>query len=165
MNKAVSHLQDQSFFDMFNVDNTLEPHTLKTCAGVMETSGRGAHGFIVDSIDKKISLSLPTLIECSAIVNKREEIPTPEAAWHHQHLRPIAEQIPLLDPYAQKLHLGWVILVDVCLGNTHKPAELCVMKTHNLDNGCPRLFPHVTVTSVWRRHSASRIFLRPFPPR
>lgn len=24
------------FFDMFNVDNTLEPYTLKTCAGVME---------------------------------------------------------------------------------------------------------------------------------
>lgn len=158
------------FFDMFNVDNTLEPYTLKTCAGVMETSGRREYGFVVESIDKKISLSLPTLIECNAIPNNRKEIPTPEAAWHHQHLRPIAEQIPPLDPdaeillligrdllrvhkvrkqfngkhndpYAQKLDLGWVIVGDVCLGNTHKPAEVSVMKTHIF----PPCFSHIIV--------------------
>lgn len=89
------------FFDMFNVDNTPEPYTLKTCAGVMETPGRRAHGFIVESIDEKICLSLPTLIECSSIPCNR----TPEAAWHHQHLRPIAKQIPPLDPDAEILLL------------------------------------------------------------
>lgn len=74
----------------------------------------------------------------------RSEIPTPEAAKHHSHLKPIAHLIPELDPnaqillllgrdvlkvhkvgdqcngpnntpYAQKLDLGWVVVGEVCL--------------------------------------------------
>lgn len=93
-------------------------------------------------------------------------MPTAEAALHHPHLKAIAAEIPPLDPsadillligrsllrvhkvreqingrdnapFAQKLDLGWVIVGDVCLGNTHKPSKVNVLKTHVLDNGRP----------------------------
>ncbi len=37
-------------------------------------------------------------------------------------------------PFANKTDLGWLIVGDVCLGNSHKPAVLSY-KTHMLDNG------------------------------
>jgi len=111
-------------------------------------------------------MALPTLTECNEIPNDRSEIPTPEAAYHHQHLRQISTEIPPLDldadillllgrdiirahrirkqhngphnaPYAQKLDLGWVIIGDVCLGSTHKTNMVSTMKTCILENGRP----------------------------
>ena len=60
---------------------------------------------MIEAIDGVVSLALPTLIECNLIPNNREEIPTPEAATHHCHLRTIASKIPPLDPSAEILLL------------------------------------------------------------
>ena len=97
------------------------------------------------------------LIVCNHIPNNREEIPIPEAANSHNHLRAISNKIPPLDPsaeillvlgrdinhahncqslsnrkhnapYAQNLDLGWVIIADICLGDVHRPV-LNVFKT------------------------------------
>lgn len=159
-------LAKTEFFDMFNIQGTVEPYTLKTCAGIKETSGRRACGYTVESAEGKLNFPLPVLIECNAIPNNREEIPTPEATRHHHHLRSITTEIPPLDPdvdillligrnllrahkvrkqlngrhndpYAQKLDMGWVIIGDVCLGSAHKPTEVSTLKTHVLDNGHP----------------------------
>ncbi|XP_062912771.1 uncharacterized protein LOC134350893 [Mobula hypostoma] len=88
------------FFDLFNIKGHNSPYSLKMCAGVVETAGRRVHGFQVESMDGQVILSLPTLIECSAILNNHSEIPTPEAALHHAHLKPLAQKIPELDPQA-----------------------------------------------------------------
>lgn len=58
-------LARSEFFDMFNIQGPAAPYTLTTCAGVAETAGRRAHGYIVESADGKMSWPLPTLIECN----------------------------------------------------------------------------------------------------
>ena len=157
------------FCDLFNVKSHNSPYSLKTCAGVVETSGRRAHGFQVESIDGQVTLSLPTLIECNKIPNNRREIPTPEAAQHHAHLKPLVHHIPKLDPqapimlllgrdiirvhkvrkqingphdspYAQRLDLGWVIVGNVCLGSVHKPTTVSTYFTNTLENGRHSVF-------------------------
>lgn len=154
------------FFDVFNVQGMPAPYVLRTCAGVVDVSGKRAQGFIVESLDGKTSIPLPTLTECNQLPNNREEIPTPEAAYHHSHMRAIANELPALDdnadillllgrdilqvhkvreqfngpydaPYAQKLDLGWVIVGDVCLGGAHKKKEVSTLKTCILENGRP----------------------------
>lgn len=65
-------LAKTEFFYMFDIQTTTEPYTLKTCAGVVETSGRRACGYTIESVDGKMSFPLPTLIECNAIPNNRE---------------------------------------------------------------------------------------------
>jgi len=149
---------------MFSVRGSSGPYTLKTCAGVVQATGRRAHGFIVESGDGEIHFPLPTLIECNSMPDNRDEIPTAVAALHHRHLKVIADKIPPIDPsakillllrrdiirahkvhqqlngphdapYAQKLDLGWVIVGDVCLGKCHKPSPVNCMRTHILENG------------------------------
>ncbi|XP_060772289.1 uncharacterized protein LOC132883105 [Neoarius graeffei] len=175
--KVYAVIDDQSnrslvkpeFFDVFDVSCQSLPYRLKTCAGVAEASGRRACGFQISSMDGHVTLPLPTLIECNNIPDNRSEIPTPQAAHHHSHLRPIAGQIPELDhdaqimmllgrdiirvhkvrrqingshdaPYAQKLDLGWVLVGNVCLGRVHKPPSVNVFFTNTLDNGRQSLF-------------------------
>lgn len=70
------------FFDLFNIQSGKFPYILRTCAGLKETSGRRACGYVIESVDQKTTLSLPTLIECNQIPNNRSEIPTPNAAHH-----------------------------------------------------------------------------------
>lgn len=152
------------FFNHFGLYEKASPYTLKTCSGVMETSGRRAANFVVESYDGKIKIKLPTLIECEMIPDDRAEIPTPDVAHYFPHLRPVADKIPPLnknaqilillgrdilrvhkvrqqyngdhdDPYAQRLDLGWVIVGDVCLDRAHKPPSVRVYKTHTLSNG------------------------------
>lgn len=159
-------LAKTEFFDMFAIQSKTSPYTLKTCAGVTQVNGRRACDYVVKSFEGKMSFHLPTLIECNAIPNNREEIPTAKAASHHPHLKAIAAEIPPLDPqaeillligrnlltvhkvrkqicgkqddpFAQKLDLGWVIIGEVCLGSVHKPSEVNALKTHVLDNGRP----------------------------
>ncbi|XP_060126117.1 uncharacterized protein LOC132591490 isoform X1 [Zootoca vivipara] len=162
-------LASPTFFDMFDIKGPSFPYSLKTCSGNVETAGRRASGYKVESLDGQTSLTLPTLIECNQIPDQRSEIPTPDAARHHPHLKRIVNLIPQLDPqariilllgrdilevhkaraqingphnasYAQKLDLGWVIIGDVCLGSMHKPNSVNSMLTNTLENGRPSLF-------------------------
>ncbi|KAL4008122.1 hypothetical protein ACER0C_001974 [Sarotherodon galilaeus] len=156
--KMYAILDDQSnvslacspFFDMFNVHGEAFPYTMKTCSGTTNKTGRRAHGFVIEGVDGKMSIPLPTLTECNQIPDNRSEIPTPEAAAAHHHLAHIAAQIPPLDPEAdillllgrdviqahKHLDLGWVIVGDVCLSGAHRPT-VNSYKTNILDNGRP----------------------------
>lgn len=151
MTRAIDHLHLLEFFDLFNISGSPSPYSLKTCAGTLETEGRQARGFVVEPIDGSVTLTLPTLIECNEIQDNRSEIPTPNVAANHTQLKNIAEHIPELDPqapialllgrdiirphkvrsqvngphdapFAQKLDQGWVIVGNVCIGDTHRPA-------------------------------------------
>lgn len=190
--KIYAILDDQSnlslakteFFEMFGIQGITTPYTLKTCAGTTETKGRRAYGYVIESVDGKTSIPLPTLIECNQVPNNRSEIPTPEVALHHSHMRSITDQIPPVDPdaqillllgrdilrvhkvrrqfngphnapYAQKLDLGWVIIGDVCLGSAHKPNEVSTLKTCVLENGRPSyLTPCESFVRVKENYSA-----------
>ena len=159
-------LARSGFFKLFNITGDAQPYTLKTCAGLKQMAGRRACGFMVESVDEKISLPLPTLLECNQVPNNRSEIPTSNAALHHSHLKRIAGEIPPLDseanillllgrdvlrvhkvreqingphdaPFAQRLDLGWVIVGDVCLGGAHRRSQVNTFKTSILENGRP----------------------------
>ena len=155
-------------FDLFGVLYTEAPYSLKTCAGVVETSGRRANGFRIEPISGGNSFELPTLIKCNEIPDNRAKIPMPKVAMQHPHLKSIASQIPQPDPnahillllgrdmlrahkvrqqingpnnapFAQKLDLGWVLVGEMCLGTAHKP-KVYSAKTNVLENGHPSLF-------------------------
>ncbi|XDV22790.1 hypothetical protein PO909_027607 [Leuciscus waleckii] len=157
------------FFKLFCINSLASPYLMKTCAGTIEASGRRADGFQIEPVSGGINLALPTLIECNDIPDNRAEIPTPEVAQNHPHLRRIASEIPEMDdsaqilmllgrdalrvhkvrrqingphnaPFAIKTDLGWLIVGGVCLGNSHKPSVLSY-KTHVLDNGRTSYFP------------------------
>lgn len=157
-------LAKPDFFDLFQIKAGAEPYTLKTCSGVTETSGRRAMNFIIESLDSKVQLPLPTLIECNMIPDDRSEIPSPEIARHYPHLKSVVGKIPDIDPeapillllgrdilrvhkvreqyngpldapYAQRLDLGWVVIGDACLGGAHKPTNISVYRTNVLHNG------------------------------
>ena len=109
---------------------------------------------------------LPTLTECGAIPDSREEIPTLAVARAHPHLEAIAEKIPELDPeaeilllvgrdapplhkiheslngprnapWAQRLNLGWVVVGNICMDGAHKPTEISSYRAQVLDNDRP----------------------------
>lgn len=77
------------FFDAFDITGPSVPYILTTCAGVINMTGRRAHGYVVEPLAGEISIPLPTLIECNNVPNNRAEIPTPEVAYHHPHMRRI----------------------------------------------------------------------------
>ncbi|XP_033979973.1 uncharacterized protein LOC117477426 [Trematomus bernacchii] len=158
-------LAKTEFFNLFEVKGNSTPYTLNTCSGKSETSGRRAVNFVIESVEGKVQLPLPPLIECDMVPDERAEIPSPEIALHHLHLQPVANKIHPVDqnapillllgrdilrvhkvreqingphnaPYAQRLDLGWVIVGEVCLGIAHKPSEVNVYKTNILHNGC-----------------------------
>ncbi|RXN13836.1 hypothetical protein ROHU_037202 [Labeo rohita] len=161
-------LARSEFFDIFKVKGTEHPYTLRTCAGVTETSGRRATGFQAVSMDGKVRVSLPTLIECNNMPDDHSEIPSPAFARRFPHLKSIAHEIPEIDPgaqillllgrdiiqvhkarkqlngpnqapFAQKLDFGWVIVGNVCLGSAHRPSKVDVFRTNILNNGRPSL--------------------------
>ena len=142
-NRSLAH---PDFFDLFDDHSLHTPYSLKTCGGVLETAGRRAQGYRIQSLDERVNLPLPTLIECSGVVGDKSTIPTPEATRYHPHLAHITDQIPEFDPkapvllllgrdlieihkvrkhingppnkpHAQKLDLGWVIVGDLCPEN------------------------------------------------
>ncbi|XP_061128960.1 uncharacterized protein LOC133150443 isoform X1 [Syngnathus typhle] len=174
--KMYAMLDDQSnrslarsqFFDIFKIETDAYPYTLKTCAGLATVSGRKATGYHIEAVNGGVNLTLPELTECDDLPDNRDEIPTPEAALHHPHLKSIANEIPALDdnaqillllgrdilrihkvrqqingpgdtPFAQRLDLGWVLVGDVCLGKVHKPI-IHSYKTNVLEDGRPSLF-------------------------
>lgn len=151
-------------FEHFKIKGQESSYTLKTCSGVVETTGCSADNFIVESIDGNTQISLPVLIECDMLPDDRTEIPLPEVASYYPHLNHLADKIPTVDPdvsilllrgrdliqvhkvreqcngphnipFAQRLDLGWVIVGDVCLGRTHKPANVSVFRTSVLVSG------------------------------
>ncbi len=155
-------LAKTELFNLFEIEANFTPYTIKTCAGVNQTSGRRATNFMLESLDGRTKL--PTLIECDMLPDYRTEIPSPEVARHYPHLRPVENQIPAVDPdapvllllgrdilrvhkvreqihgpndapYAQRLDLGWVIVGEVCLGTAHRPSSVNVYRTHVLSNG------------------------------
>lgn len=167
--KAYVILDDQSnrsparpeFFELFNVESKPFSYHLRTCSGIVETSGKRTEGFQIESLDGKVLISLPPLIECHEILNNRMEIPTPSAVQHQPYLSHLAKHIPELDleaeillllgrdvprahkvrqqvngphnaPFAQLLDLGWVIVGEVCLGKSHRPT-VNVLKTNLLE--------------------------------
>ena len=109
--KAYVILDDQSnrslarpeFFERFSVKSEPFLYHLRTCSGIIETSGKKAEGFEIESLDGTVLISLPPLIECHEIPNNQSEIPTPNAVFHQPHLHHIAEHIPELDPEAEIL--------------------------------------------------------------
>ncbi|XP_059841308.1 uncharacterized protein LOC132402471 [Hypanus sabinus] len=174
--KAYVILDDQSnrslvspeFFKLFNVESERFPYYLKTCSGNMETQGRKAEGIQIESLDGKVVICLPPLLECNEIMNNRAGIPTPSAVLHQPHLHHIAKHIPELDPkaeillllgrdviqvhkvrqqingplnapFAQRLDLGWVVIGEVCLGDVHKPM-VNTLKTNVLESGRHSIF-------------------------
>lgn len=72
------------------------PYRLKFCAGVTGASGRRVVGFCIQSMDGLAYHKLPPIIQCSDIPNNVMEIPTPEVARAHPHLRHIANELPPL---------------------------------------------------------------------
>lgn len=137
-------------FDQFGIHTPKYPYNLRTCSGVSRESGRRLHGLIIESVDHNTIYKLPTCIERNEIPSNKEEIPTPEIAKSHEHLKVIADKLPELDhdaevllligkdapelhkirdsingptnsPWAQKLDLGWVIVGSVCLDGHHLP--------------------------------------------
>ena len=154
---------------MFSDQSPSAPYTLRTCAGVKETVGRRASGYEIESLDGTVRIPLPSLIECNDIPNNRDEIPTPDVARSHPHLKSVAHLIPEQDPqapimlilgrdiirvhkvrkqvngshnlpYAQKLDLGWVVVGNVCLGNVHKPLTIKTFHTNIIESKRPTLF-------------------------
>lgn len=106
------------------------------------------------------------MLECDMIPEDRSEIPSPEVAKHHPHVKALSHKIHPVDPnaqillllgrdilrlhkvreqcngpsnapFAQRLDLGWVIVGDVCVSGTHKPVSVTVYKTNTLLNGRP----------------------------
>ncbi|XP_061189704.1 uncharacterized protein LOC133197612 [Saccostrea echinata] len=163
-------LAGSKFFDHFGLEGNDCVFTLNSCSGSVTFSGRTAEGFVIEPVSAEQKLYLPKMIiECDEIPNNRKEIPTPEVASAYQHLLDIRPFIPDLDqtaeilllvgrdliqahhvieqrlgppdlPFAQKLHLGWTIIGEVCLGSAHRPNSIVVNKTHVLDNGRSTIF-------------------------
>ncbi|XP_059802718.1 uncharacterized protein LOC132379125 [Hypanus sabinus] len=183
--KAYVILDDQSnrslvspeFFKLFNIESEQFPYYLRTCSGNVETYGRKAEGFQLESLDGKVVICLPPFLECNEILNNRTEIPTPSAVLHQPHLHHIAKHIPELypkaeillllgrvvlrvhkvrqqvngphdAPFAQRLDLGWVVKGEVCPGNVHKPM-VSTLKTNVLESGHHSIFqPRTSVTCI-----------------
>lgn len=73
---------------MFHIKGSDLPFTRRTQTTQM--SGKQATCFMVESVDGATTVTLPMLIDGNNIPTNRAEIPTPEAASHRSHLKPIA---------------------------------------------------------------------------
>ena len=131
--------------DKLNAEGPEWKYYLSTCGGAKEVRyGRRLTGLII--------------IECAGIPQDKKEIPTPEIAREHPHLRSIAVEIPPLDkeakiqlligrdapellkvrafkngpkgaPWAQKLALGWTISGQTCLDLKDGPIHVHAKRT------------------------------------
>ena len=196
--KTYAMLDDQSnrtlaksdFFHLLGIDSNQVKYTMSSCTGTKLTSGQIANGYVVEALDGSSKMELPSVLECNEIPNIPGEIPTPEVARYHSHLRDIADCIPPLDtqtqtliliggdlpeahhvscqltgpkgsPYAQKLNLGWVIVGETCLGKIHKSDYVNVNKTYLLPNGRASHFqPCTREFTVTRNEPSTCAFYR-----
>ncbi|XP_071152766.1 uncharacterized protein [Mytilus edulis] len=166
-------LASPEFFSLFNVREKPENYSLTTCSGRVATSGKRGKDFVIKSVHSDVRFDLPTLIECNNIPNHRDEIPTPEVAMQHPHLKELRGSIPPIEercqillligrdlieahhvleqrlgpsrtPFAQKLRLGWVII-----GNTY------------IDKQTSPIQVHTKITNVSITESEQRLASRP----
>ena len=196
--KTYAMLDDQSnrtlaksdFFHLLGIDSNQVKYTMSSCTGTKLTSGQIANGYVVEALDGSSKMELPSVLECNEIPNIPGEIPTPEVARYHSHLRDIADCIPPLEtqtqtliligrdlpeahhvscqltgpkgsPYAQKLNLGWVIVDETCLGKIHKSDYVNVNKTYLLPNGRASHFqPCTREFTVTRNEPSTCAFYR-----
>lgn len=143
---------------------------------------RRANNICIQPCNGGEAFDLPPVIECDNKPNDRAEIPTPEIARYHQHLRHVACHIPELDqsaeisllvgrdlpevhhvksqaigpkqtPFAQELPLGWVIIGEVCLGQFHS-RTIQVSKTYLSKDRRPTILqPCENILSIKEIHS------------
>ncbi|KAK3518365.1 hypothetical protein QTP86_003563, partial [Hemibagrus guttatus] len=73
-NQSNHLLARPEFFELFNVESKQFLYHLRTCFGIIETFGKKAEGFQIESLDGKVLISLPPLIECHKIMNNWSEI-------------------------------------------------------------------------------------------
>ncbi|KAK3730804.1 hypothetical protein QZH41_001160 [Actinostola sp. cb2023] len=98
-------LAKSKVFNALGVKGEATAYTLKTCTGVSHTKGRRANGLILESLNGSSKHSLPTITECDAIPDSKEEIPTPDVAQAYAHLCSIANKIPEFDADTEVLLL------------------------------------------------------------
>ncbi|KAK3735147.1 hypothetical protein QZH41_001892 [Actinostola sp. cb2023] len=98
-------LAKSKVFNALGVKGEATAYTLKTCTGVSHTKGRRANGLILESLNGSSKHSLPTITECDAIPDSKEDIPTPDVAQAYAHLRSIANKIPEFDADTEVLLL------------------------------------------------------------
>ena len=109
--KACVIIDDQSncslgtprLFKLLNLRGDATQYTLRTCSGMTQAKRRKAMNLVLESVDGSKHHNLPPIVECDANLNNRDEIPTPEAAGFHPHLRGIAQKIPKIDKEADIL--------------------------------------------------------------
>ena len=56
-------LAQSDFFQSFNINTSEVEYSLSSCAGKLVTSGKTAHGYIIESFDGLLQLDLPTILE------------------------------------------------------------------------------------------------------
>ena len=136
---------------------------------------------MIESLDGSKVYPLPNLVECNAIPEDKNEIPTPQIALAHPHLQSIADKIPEIEddvdilllvgrdvpqlhklhasrtgtgnvPWAQRLDLGWVIVGEACLYGSHKPEDVSVFQTKKTHKGRPTIpLNHARTNSISSR--------------
>ncbi|XP_062607729.1 uncharacterized protein LOC134269543 [Saccostrea cucullata] len=97
-------LASPELLDTLDTSSIPTKFTLATCSGKTAMYGRNVLGLKVRSIDRTVTLDLPSVLECEDIPNDVSEIPTPEIAKSYTHLSVIASKIPEFDPNS-KIHL------------------------------------------------------------
>ncbi|XP_052218042.1 uncharacterized protein LOC127835646 [Dreissena polymorpha] len=151
-------LANSTFFDKLACQSEVVQYNLKSCGGARTSHGRVARDCVIESWDGAYKFDFPSVLECDEVPNVREEIPRPEVAKYHPHLRDIANLIhpidhraeimlligrdlidahhvleqrigPVHTPYAQRLKLGYVVVGECCLGQIHKSTSVNVNKT------------------------------------
>lgn len=155
-------------FDKFSDSCETHEYLLRTCSGNVQRTGRRAQGLVVESLDGSFKMPLPTVIECDEIPDNRSEIPTPDIARYHEHLRDLESELlplnseadillligrdlpdvhqileqrtgPVRSPFAQRTMLGWVVVGDVCIDGRHPPDSVNSFKTYVSMAGRPSL--------------------------
>nr|XP_027232694.1 uncharacterized protein LOC113824146 [Penaeus vannamei] len=102
--KSYVILDDQSnkslakgeLLDFFDVRSVAEEYIITSCSGRSVMTGRKAGGLCIQAVDGSLQMSLPTVIECDELPNNRTEIPTPNIARLHPHLKDIGQKFHLL---------------------------------------------------------------------
>nr|XP_027232689.1 uncharacterized protein LOC113824141 [Penaeus vannamei] len=193
--KSYVILDDQSnkslakgeLLDFFDVRSVAEEYIITSCSGRSVMTGRKAGGLCIQAVDGSLQMSLPTVIECDELPNNRTEIPTPNIARLHPHLKDIGSEISPLDdqaqiqlligrdlpeahhvldqvtgppgtPFAQKMKLGWVIVGEVCLGKHHATKNVNVRKIYVNPDGRPSVLKPCPSCICVRRHRISQRF-------
>lgn len=151
-------LAKKELFDSLNIHTETIQYQMTSCSGQVTTFGRTASGLFIVSADGETRLQLPCILECDDIPNNYLEIPTPDVALQHTHMRDIANSISPIDtsrkillligrdlpqvhhvmeqrigpdnePFAQRLPLGLTIIGDTCISRQHIPKTANVYKT------------------------------------